>query len=226
MSAWASAASRSDVTMTPLPAARPSAFTTCGAPSSSNAASTSARLAARTARPVGTPAASMIRFANAFEPSSCAAALPGPNTGMPRSRTASATPATSGASGPMTTRSMRFSLAKIVTAAGSFTSRATSCASCPMPALPGAAKISCSASSARSARMMACSRAPEPRTRIFTRSSLPTRPAGFRRGRLGGSLLGHRRHRIGEEVRGRRAEFDAYVEAWPARSRPTTAAPP
>ena len=26
----------------------------------------------------------MIRFANAFDPSSCAAALPGPNTGMPR----------------------------------------------------------------------------------------------------------------------------------------------
>jgi hypothetical protein len=41
----------------------------------------------------------MIRFAKAFDPSSCAAALPGPKTGMPRSRRASATPATSGASG-------------------------------------------------------------------------------------------------------------------------------
>ena len=59
------------------------------------------RVVARTARPVGTPAASMIRFANAFDPSSWAAARPGPNTGMPRSRSASATPATSGASGPI-----------------------------------------------------------------------------------------------------------------------------
>ena len=50
----------------------------------------------------------MIRFAKVFEPSSCAAALPGPNTGMPRSRSASATPATSGASGPITTRSIAF----------------------------------------------------------------------------------------------------------------------
>ena len=39
-----------------------------------------------------------------------------------------------------------------------------------MPALPGAAMISCPASSSRSARMMACSRAPEPRTRILTGS--------------------------------------------------------
>ncbi len=75
-------------------------------PNSSRAAATSSRVCARTERPVGTPAASMIRFAKAFEPSSCAAALPGPKTGMPRSRSASATPATSGASGPMTTRSM------------------------------------------------------------------------------------------------------------------------
>src|SRR5690625_1872591 len=39
----------------------------------------------------------MTSFAKAFEPSSRAAAAPGPNTGMPSRRTASATPATSGA---------------------------------------------------------------------------------------------------------------------------------
>jgi phosphoribosylamine--glycine ligase len=41
------------VTMTPLPAARPSAFTTYGAPYASSAASTSARVAARVYLPSG-----------------------------------------------------------------------------------------------------------------------------------------------------------------------------
>jgi hypothetical protein len=53
----------------------------------------------------------MMRFANAFEPSRAAAALPGPNTGIFLARTASATPATSGASGPITTSSMSLSAA-------------------------------------------------------------------------------------------------------------------
>ena len=106
-SAWASAAARSSVTMTPLPAASPSALTTCGGAEHRRArASASASVPARTARPVGTPAASMMRFANVFDPSSCAAAAPGPNTAIPRRRTASATPATSGASGPMMSSSM------------------------------------------------------------------------------------------------------------------------
>ena len=60
---------------------------------------------------MGTPAVSMMRFAKVFEPSSAAAALPGPNMAMPRVRSASATPATSGASGPITTSSMSLSIA-------------------------------------------------------------------------------------------------------------------
>ena len=43
----------------------------------------------------------------------------GPNTAMPLARTASATPATSGASGPITTRSAAISTASAATAAGS-----------------------------------------------------------------------------------------------------------
>jgi len=39
-------------------------------------------------------------FANAFEPSICAAARPGPKTATPAWRSSSATPATSGSSGP------------------------------------------------------------------------------------------------------------------------------
>ena len=169
--AWARAASRSSVTMTPLPAARPSAFTTCGAPNSSSAAATSSRVAAWVARPVGTPAACMMRLANAFDPSSCAAALPGPNVGMPRSRSASATPATRGASGPITTSPIDSVCAKEATATGSFASSVTTVTSRAMPAFPGAAKMSCASPSLRSDVMIACSRAPEPRTRIRTRSA-------------------------------------------------------
>ncbi len=45
----------------------------------------------------------MTSLANAFEPSSRAAAPEGPKQGIPAAVTASATPATSGASGPTTT---------------------------------------------------------------------------------------------------------------------------
>ena len=103
--AWASASSRESVTMTPLPAASPSSLTTYGEPSSSSAAAASSGVVQTRAAAVGTPAAAITSLANALEPSSRAAAPLGPNTGMPRVVTASATPATSGASGPTTTRS-------------------------------------------------------------------------------------------------------------------------
>ena len=54
---------------------------------------------------VGTPAASMTSLAKDLLPSIRAAAADGPNTAKPASRSSSATPATKGASGPMTTRS-------------------------------------------------------------------------------------------------------------------------
>ncbi len=68
-----SAAARSSVTTTPLPAARPSFLTTYGAPKSSSAAATSSGVVQAYARAVGTCAAVMISLANALEPSSCAA---------------------------------------------------------------------------------------------------------------------------------------------------------
>ena len=52
-----------------------------------------------------------------FEPSSCAAAFDGPKTRMPAARRSSARPATSGASGPTTTRSIARSRQKSATAA-------------------------------------------------------------------------------------------------------------
>ena len=51
------------------------------------------------------PASAMTCLANDFEPSILAAAASGPKQAIPASRSASAAPATSGASGPITTRS-------------------------------------------------------------------------------------------------------------------------
>ncbi len=113
--AWRTASCRSPVTTTPLPAASPSAFTTYGGPNASRAASTSAAVAHVRAAAVGTPAAVMICLANDFEPSIIAAARLGPKQAMPAARTASATPATSGASGPTTTRSAPTLAARPVT---------------------------------------------------------------------------------------------------------------
>ena len=67
--------------------------------------------ARRAARPssvaaVATPAARSTSFANAFEPSMRAAAAPGPKTATPRGAARRLRPATSGASGPTTTRSI------------------------------------------------------------------------------------------------------------------------
>ena len=80
------------MTTTPLPAARPSSFTTYGAPSSSSAAAASSAVVQTNARAVGTPAAAMTSLANALDPSSRAASAEGPNAAIPAARTASATP--------------------------------------------------------------------------------------------------------------------------------------
>ena len=166
--AWATAASRSSVTTTPLPAARPSSFTTYGAPSSSRAATASARVSQTNARAVGTPAAAMTSLANALDPSSRAASRLGPKQAIPRSRTASATPATSGASGPTTTRSAPRSAASAATASPDSGSTSWSVATAAIPGLPGAAWTSVTPGSRERARARACSRPPVPMTRVFT----------------------------------------------------------
>ena len=116
--AWSRAASRSSVTSTPLPAARPSSLTTYGGPKSSRAAAASSGVPATWDRPVGTPAAAITSLANALLPSIRAAAADGPKQAMPAAVTASATPATSGASGPMTTRLTPSCCASAVTDGG------------------------------------------------------------------------------------------------------------
>ena len=89
---------------------------------------------------------------------------------MPRGRSASATPATSGASGPTTTRSMSSERASASgprrrPRAPGGTRRARRC-----PGLPGAACSSDSAGLCASFQASACSRPPDPTTRTFTRS--------------------------------------------------------
>ena len=116
---------------------------------------------------VGTPAASMISLANAFEPSSRAAAALGPNAAIPRAASSSTSPATSGASGPTTTRSQPSAAA--TSPAMSSTATSTSSASAAIPGLPGA-HSSCGARGERaSARTSACSRPPAPTTRTRIR---------------------------------------------------------
>src|SRR5687768_12001104 len=87
---------------------------------------------------------------------------------MPRARTGSATPATSGASGPTTTRSMSSDDARAATAAPSIGSTSCRVATAPMPGLPGAAWTSLTPGSRDRASASACSRPPEPITRVFT----------------------------------------------------------
>src|SRR5690606_19021687 len=172
------AASRSGVTATPLPAASPSAFTTYGGPNSSNADATAAGSWHGRHRAVGTPAAAITSLANDFEPSSRAAAADGPKQWMPLARTASTAPATSGASGPITTRSAPTSTASEATAVGSVgDTSGYSRATAPMPGLPGAATRSVTAGSAASRSASACSRPPEPHSSTRTISQpTPLRP--------------------------------------------------
>ena len=153
-------------TTTPLPAASPSALTTTAPPRRSIAASASSTVRAISNFAVGIPWRAKNSFENAFEPSTCAPAAPGPNVAMPRARSWSASPATSGASGPTTTRSTASRAASARMASWSSTVTGTQRATRSIPGLPGAATSSCPERARR--QQSACSRPPAPMTRIFT----------------------------------------------------------
>ena len=109
----------------------------------------------------------MTCLAKDLEPSILAAAASGPKQLIPASRSASAAPATSGASGPITTRSGLSWPASARICSGTGATSGWVSARAAMPGLPGAA---CRLPvSALSARTMACSRPPEPMTRMRTR---------------------------------------------------------
>ena len=127
-------------TNTPLPAARPSAFTTHGGRATDSVSA------------VGTPAARSTSFANVFEPSICAAAALGPKTAIPFLRRTSAMPATSGPSGPITTRSASSVSARLSRPSASSARTGWQRPIAAIPGLPGAAWSSVRPGSAGCAR--------------------------------------------------------------------------
>ena len=104
---------------------------------------------------------------NPLEPSSSAAAALGPNVAILAARRASATPATSGASGPITTKSMSRLRARATTATESQGSIATHSAQRAIPGLPGAAISASQRGDCLSRHASASSRPPDPNSRIF-----------------------------------------------------------
>ena len=108
----------------------------------------------------------MTCLAKDLEPSIRAAAASGPKQATPFSRSASAAPATSGASGPMTTRSGPSLRASATICSGTGATSGWVSATAAIPGLPGAA---CTLPlSPLSLRTMACSRPPDPTTRMRT----------------------------------------------------------
>src|SRR6056297_3658342 len=92
---------------------------------------------------------------------------------MPASRSRSATPAASGASGPMMTKSTASTSQNVATAPPSRMSSAAHSAICAIPALPGATISRSHFGICSAAQASACSRPPPPRMRMFiARTSL------------------------------------------------------
>ena len=108
---------------------------------------------------MGTPAAFITSLANALLPSSSAADFDGPNTAKPCARKISATPATSGASGPITIKSAVNSFANASTESASFGETGEVRAIFAIPGLPGAQTTS-TFLSLSSVWVIACSLAP------------------------------------------------------------------
>jgi hypothetical protein len=166
-------------TTTPLPAARPSAFKTMGAVRASTCRWAAAALSNSVKAADGTPWRAMNSLEKILLPSSRAAAFEGPNTARPASRKRSASPSTSGPSGPTSVRSTASRRASVRSPSTSFalTSgklRPTSA----VPGLPGAIKTSVTCGLCFNDQASACSRAAAPTISTFmTFSSAPALPA-------------------------------------------------
>ena len=112
----------------------------------------------------------MKALAKSFELSSCAALRVGPKIFMPRSRKISTIPAASGASGPTTVSVICSCCAKSASATGSVRATFFMRASSAVPPLPGATSTICMRLDCASFHASACSRPPEPTTRIFMKA--------------------------------------------------------
>ena len=182
MSSIASRASASVVaTTTPLPAASPSALTTSG-----NTAPADERpRPSRHHRTVPiTPSEYRRRRRSAWQTSCCppagAAARVGPQQAMPTASKASVSPATSGASGPGTTRSIALSWAKPTRAGISSTPISTHSATAAIPGLPGAQYSLVSSGLPDMAQHNACSPSARSDDQHFHRTLLSTASGSMR----------------------------------------------
>jgi len=163
-----SASSIEAQTMTPLPRASPSALTTTR-PERARAQSRAGAVSEKTAKSaVGMPALRISSLANDLLLSIRPAARSGPKTGIPSWRRASPTPAATADSGPRTA-------SPIFSPFANLTSRATSSAGIwmffaipPVPPFPGVQKTRSVSTDCMHFHASACSRAPEPTTRILT----------------------------------------------------------
>src|SRR4029078_8588503 len=106
-------------------------------------------------------------LAKSLEASSCAAARTGPNIFSPASWNASTMPAASGASGPTTVSRICSFLQKSISCEKSVSGKFFRPFSVAVPPLPGATNTFCTFALCASFHAMACSRPPEPMTRIF-----------------------------------------------------------
>src|SRR5262245_27644258 len=106
-------------------------------------------------------------FANVLLPSMRAPSLPGPKTRRPAARSLSASPATSGSSGPTTTRSIDSVLQSLSIASWSDAATGRFSATADVPAFPGAANSAVTSGLLRIFQHSACSRPPPPTTRIL-----------------------------------------------------------
>ena len=156
-------------TITPLPAAKPSALTTIGAPFSRKYANAGSTLVKFWYSAVGILWRARKSLVNAFEPSNWAAAWVGPKIFNPAARNASTTPITSGASGPTMVNPICLSWANFTKAGISVAEIFTFSTFCSnaVPALPGATKTLSANGDCAAFQAKACSRPPFPMMRMF-----------------------------------------------------------
>src|SRR5579864_9191220 len=110
-------------------------------------------------------------LAKALEPSSAAAEAVGPKAAMPLASSMSTSPATSGPSGPITTKSIFSCLHSLTMPSMSVGATATQAASSAIPGLPGAQNNVSHNGDDEIAQHSACSRPPDPITNTRKRLS-------------------------------------------------------
>src|SRR5471032_1887908 len=109
----------------------------------------------------------MKALAKSFDDSSCAASLVGPNTFRPRARNRLTMPPASGVSGPTTVSAIFSWTTKLASSCRSVMARFCRRESRAVPPLPGATYTIWIRSDCASFHARACSRPPEPTTKIF-----------------------------------------------------------